>query len=398
MKRLVLSVSILVSTLVVAGLLDHLPSEYEAAVYVGDLQSLYSSLKETTIGNALLNMMGLESMADNFVVSQLQAYEIDPQDFYSSLKEMLFVANATDVVLAFGPVKNAEKIKSALDEMIGDSKMTAVVDGYLVLYTSEKLLEGFKKGGGEVPEKISEFLKDPKVLGVSFNKTGFSEGYGKVWLENGTLISSWKSKALNDEGKKLLSSLEPKSTFPDKDLVGGDAFVMVNTGNLKEVFRYLVNAGVFGKDFQLDEKKLEKLGNSALACVEYSQALIQVLQGEEEEINGKLLAYMDISTTLEDLEKQNENCQVQNGYLVCDKFYMKPDKDRLWMYYPSPDVKLSGGAKEFFESAYTGNEVVLAYADFSKVLENAFGLSQSSYITMKIWIEGDELVGRLQIK
>ncbi len=394
-----LSVLLVLSTVALAGLLDHLPANYESALYVGDLQELYSKLKSTNLGNALLDMMGLESMADNFIASQLQAYEIDPNDFYSSLKELLFVTDGNNALVAVGPVKNPQKLVSAVNEILAGQGKAEIVDGYLVLSTGEELTNAFKNGGGTVPEKVSQFLKDPSTLGVSFSKTKLAVGYGRAWFENGTIISQGRNKALDEEGKAVMASLKPKSPFKEKDLIKGDAFVMVNTGNMKEIIKYLKSTGILTtENAEIDEKKLEELGNTALICVEFSQAFVQVFQGESEEFNGKLLGYIDMSTTMEELKEQNKDCQVQNGYLVCEKFYMKPEKSRLWLYYPDPNVSLSGGVEKFFEESYTGDEVVLAYADFSKVLQDVFGLSQSSYIVLKVWVEGNELMGRLEIK
>ena len=394
MKRALILIALILTTLSVATLLDHLPKDYDSALYVPDLSKAYNAIKGTTIGSALLDMLGLESMADNFIASQLQAYDVDPEEFYSSLKELLVLSKDQDILVAVGPSKNPDKIKSAIEDISGATGTVNVVDDYLVFSTSQSLLDGFKTGGGELP--VKEYLEDEKTLAVSYSRNPDAVVSGRAWFENGMLKSQSRTRALDQEGREVIESLRPKKTFENSDLIEGDAFVMVNTGNIEKIIEYMKDYGV--KFTEIDENQLKKLGNEMLFCIEYSKAAVDMFQGSEESTELKLKGYVETSTTLQEIAQKNESCNLEGNELVCDDIHIAASGGKLWFYMPGKDVKLSGKAKEAFKDLYTGNEIVLVFADFSRILSEVFGLNEDSHLIITVWVEKDEIVSRLEIK
>ncbi len=409
MKRtLIVLVFVIVIQMVFANLLEYLPAEFNSLIYIPDLQKAYDAFKNTEIGEALMDSLGFESMADNLIRSQFDLYNIDTDEFYAKVKELMIITWKDGAALAMGPIVNHKGIRDFFNDLgvfeetityLGKEYHPVLKDlgDYMVLYVGEQEnLESLKRSQNNIPKWVKEALKDPKVLGISFmSKENVLETHSKVYSDGKKLILKGEAIIEDDELLKDVRGLTPKGSFPKSMVKKGEGFLMVNVSSGKALMDLLETLGlqsVLASDRWDDlENIMEPFSGKMFASLEYSQALLNLTYGESATPSVYVeIGFSKIPQKL--LENLKEKCQKLGGETYeCEEGKVVLKGNTVVFEYPE-DMVLSVDVNEKkFGEFYTGNESLMVFLDFSNFLNNMFGLQVDSHALLKVWLEGNKI-------
>jgi len=128
MKKIILLIIIgIFSILSFSSVLDYIPEDSKATIYINNLSKTYESLKTVpTIKSFLLDPFQGEILISNYVEMFLQSIEVKPDEFFNQLKTdmAIFIQKPNpneDLYLfgaVFGPINEPEKFSDAFKKII----------------------------------------------------------------------------------------------------------------------------------------------------------------------------------------------------------------------------------------------------------------------------------------
>ncbi len=408
LKKVAAIILVIFAVSVFAGLLAYLPKDFFSFYYVPDLHELYDSLKKTDVGEALLDSLGLEGMLDNLVRAQFDLYNIDTDEFYENLKELLFLTGTDGLALIFGPVSCYDELKQFLSDMgffdekvsFAGEEYTPVMEklgSYVLFYIGEEeFLSKIKSKENAIPSLVKSVLSDGEVIAVSYtHKEGEFEVHTKLYSKEKMLVLNGEERTLDKELLTRVKGLVSKERFPESMVKNGEGFLMVNVSSgeaLLDIVDFMgLKDAIDEETWQNFRNVSEKFTGKIFASLEYSQALLDLTYNGE----GTPTIFIDISfngVPKDITDKLAEECEKTGGNsYVCEEAEVVVKPDGLVIKAPR-DAELSSEINKMnFPKFYSGKESILAYLDFSEFLNNMFGLEVDSHAMLKAWLEGNTL-------
>ena len=406
MRKAFLILFVMVQIFAMASLLKYVPNNFVTLSYVPDVGKFYNDIKSTEIGDSFLNNLGLESMIDSLIRSQAQAYELDADKLYE-VKEMLNVAGKNWMAFIIGPFEEADKIKDYIENtgILPDSTDVQVyvekLDNNLVFYTRKgnvDVVSILKKEENNVPIWVKNTLKDSKVDMVYYSaEKGVFESYFKVYLKENVLVEEGIGKYFDEDVKEKLENILQGKKFSLDDVVNGEGFLLVNVKDGKSILDLLQVLGVLDllKEEGLDVSIAEKFGGKVFVGADYSEAIENMLYSSEESTPPILTGYVTFNSDPKVILKDKmKSCKEEKDYYLCgdvDIAKVSFKSNKVEFNIPSDLTTTSDINKKVFQKVYKGIENIMVYLDFSKVLNNLFGLDTNSYLIFKVWTEKDEM-------
>lgn len=352
-----------------SGVLDYIPANNKALVYVNNLAESYAELKTVPSFDLLLvSGVGLEGYAMMYSELLTSGFDIDPEIFWSSFETDIgfFIQEPSDNVystgIVFGPMKD---VKTFYDDL-----------NILVLETLRELQITFTpifKGDYLILVQDDVFYKSSK-LGVSIENKPFENGIyyeinssdikntGYFYVKDNELVG--KSTGSVNEDEVALSKKADKS---DSQFLGA---IYGNTSFLpKDLSRFSEYIKIFA-DYNLAESLLKSSSNAEINVG---------IESEEYETDAdfyffsmylKIPSYIKINTesTVSDVlpileENDAKYVNLGDNYI---KFNVKTDGENdsqniskdFYLWKDGNNIFISSMDKEAYNKALSGKEKV----------------------------------------
>ena len=347
-------------------------------------------------------------MIDSLIRSQAEASDINVDKLYE-VKEILNIAGRNWMAFIIGPVEQADKVKEYIEStgILSKSEKVKVyverLDNNLIFYTREgdiDVVSMLKKKKSNIPNWVKNTLKDSKVDMVYYSaENGVFESYAKVYPKDRTLIEEGVGRFFKEDTKKKLENILPGKRFDLNDVVNGEGFLLANVKDGKSILDLLQALGILDllKKEGVDVETAKKFGGKVFVGADYSEAIEEMLYSSEESTPPVLTGYVtfngDPKVILRDKMK---NCKKEEDYYLCgdtNKNMVKVTfkSNKVEFNFPSDLTTTSNINKKVFQKVYKGIENIMVYLDFSKALNNLFGLEANSYLIFKVWTEKGEV-------
>ncbi len=385
--------------------LEYLPENFYGLFYVPDVAKFYDGVKSTEIGNAIFEMLGIESMLDGLITSYLSSYDIDSAEFYK-IKELLLMNGKNWAALIAGPIKDFDKYRNMLSDMGVLNEQIEIygksytlkwikLDEYGMIFIGpDAILEEIKNRTGQIPEWVLDTIKDDKVLSVSFAEIpGEYTSKSKTFLVGKVLKIEGEGKIHDEDVRKKVLKAMYAGKLSENLVTNGEGFVMINLNdfeNLKDLLE------TFNIDITDDdtEEFFEYFEGQAFISADYTQSIISAIGGDQV-ATPTVSVSLKVKNTKKLLDEilNDESCKkVGEDKYRCiadnEDFDVVISGDLFRMRFPAGKEPLSENAKNAFKKFYTGKENILIFLDFSNLVNQLFGMEITSYGMLRIWHDG----------
>lgn len=380
----------------------------------------YDQMKKIPLFDTFINGLGLETMVQGVIASQLVKYGIKIEQFNELLSsQLLFVQKGENFFLALGPAKEAEKLAKAIGDLLGSEMIAKAQKGYVIVSNKREFMELCLNGGGNVPNEMLKWFENNSVWAIgyapkiSLNEAEF-ESVLVVKVEQDRLTGSQKLRAKNDAAFRFLADVRP---FPSYELhkdtnLAGEIFIFSNvqgvTG-LKGIYEQVFNAlpGTFSdvitqslgissnlkdtieKILIVSEKTTGRVAVS-IGVAQFVQSLFET-QKEGEAINPSFYALIEAKITLQEIAKALGKGEIVANELKVDNFTVKSDGKylRVFSNQRSKEKNSLEKALKVFDPI---KHSLFVFADLAPIIEKLLGVASQSTFTAIGVVENDSYI------
>lgn len=411
MKRLI-ALLVLASTVLFA-FNEFIPVSYDFVFLSRNNAKYYDQIKKIPLFDTLINGLGLETMVQGVMASQLVKYGIKIEQFNELLSDQfLFVQKAENFFLALGPARETEKLAKAIGDLLGGEMVTRAQKSYVIISNNREFMELCLSGGGSVPNEALKWFENNSVWAIgyapeiSLNEAEF-EAVLVVKVEQDKLTGSQKLRAKNDAAFRFLADVRP---FPSYELhkdtnLSGEIFIFSNvqgvTG-LKGIYEQIFNAlpetfsgmitqslGISGnlkdtieKILSLSEKTTGRVAAS-IGVAQFIQSLFEA-QKEGEAINPSFYALIEAKIPLQEIARVLGKGEIVANELKVDNFTVKSDGKylRAFSNQQSKEKNSLEKALKIFDPI---RHSLFVFVDLAPIVEKLLGVaSQSTFVAIGV--------------
>ncbi|HBT38572.1 MAG: hypothetical protein XD58_0072 [Thermotoga sp. 50_1627] len=409
MRKLILLL-LLVSTLLL-GLTQFVPQNYDFLLLSRDNAKYYEQMKKVALFDTLINGLGIESMIQGVIASQLVKYGAKIDQFNELLSgQILLIQKDQDFFLAMGPGKETEKLAKAIADFLGKEIWVSAQKSYVVVSNNKDFANLCLKGGGTVPPEVYKRFEDPSVWAVGYSpELAYDEAEFEsslvIKVESDRVSGFLQWKARNDAAKAILSETRPDTSYQlhrDPNL-SGEIFVFSNVQNARAVKTILEQvssdlagnvlgslgqvfgiSGDFGSTTEqilvLSEKASGKMAMS-FGFSQFVQSLFET-QSSTETVEPSFYAVMEAHVTPQEIAEALGRGEVSGDELRIDNFTVKCDGSHVRIFSnqkSSEKASLDKALKLFDPSRHS----LFVFVDFAPIIEKLLGVtSQSAFVAV----------------
>ncbi|WP_448535110.1 hypothetical protein [Pseudothermotoga sp.] len=409
MRKLILLL-LLVGTLML-GVTQFIPQTYDFLLLSRDNAKYYEQMKKIALFDTFINGLGIESMIQGVIASQLVKYGAKMEQFNELLSgQILLVQKDQDFFLAMGPGRETEKLARAIGDFLGKEIWVSAQKPYVVVSNNRDFANLCLKGGGVVPGEVTKRFEDSSVWAVGYSpKLVYDEAEFEslllIKVESDRLSGSLQWKAKNDAAKKVLSEVKPDPSYQlhkDPNL-SGEIFVFSNVQSMravKVISEQVVSnmtgnalgsfAQIFGlpSDLESTTKQILVLSDKSSGKMAMSVGIAQFVQSLFETQPGTVTvepafyAVIEAQITPQEIAKVLGRGEVSGNELKIDSFTVKCDGRYVRVYgkQKSNEKASLEKALRIFDST---KHSLFVFVDFAPIIEKLLGMkSQSIFVAV----------------
>lgn len=411
MRKLI--VLLVLASTVLFAVNEFIPVSYDFVFLSRNNAKYYDQMKKIPLFDTLINGLGIETMVQGIMASQLVKYGIKIEQFNELLSgQFLFVQKGEDFFLALGPAKETEKLAKAIGDLFGSEMIAKAQKGYVIISNKREFMELCLSGGGNVPSEALKWFENNSVWAIgyapkiSLNEAEFESAL-VVKVEQDRLTGSQKLRAKNDAAFRFLADARP---FPSYDLhkdtnLAGEIFIFSNVQgatDLNGIYEQIFNAlpGTFSgtmmqslgipsnlkdtiqKVISLSEKTTGRVAVS-IGVAHFIQSLFEA-QKEGEAINPSFYIVFEARITLQEIAKALGKGEIVANELKVDNFTVKSDGKyvRAFSNQQSKEKNSLEKALKIFDPV---KHSLFVFVDLAPIVEKLLGIvSQSTFVAIGV--------------
>ena len=409
MRKLILLL-LLVSTLLL-GLTQFVPQSYDFLLLSRDNAKYYEQMKKVTLFDTLINGLGIESMIQGVIASQLVKYGAKIDQFNELLSgQILLIQKDQDFFLAIGPGKETEKLAKAIADFLGKEVWVSAQKSYVVVSSNKDFAGLCLKGGGVVPAEVNKHFEDPSVWAVGYSpKRAYDEAEFEsllvIRVESDRVSGFLQWKARNDAAKAIISETRPDPSYQlhkDPNL-SGEVFAFSNVQNARAVKTILEQVagdlagnvlgslgqvfGISGDFGGITEQILilsEKASGKMAMSFGFSQLVESLFEAQSDAVSVEpsFYAVIEAQITAQEIAKALGRGEVSGDELKIDNFTVKCDGRyvRVFSNQRSDEKASLDKALKLFDP---NRHSLFVFIDFAPIIEKLLGVaSQSAFVAV----------------
>ncbi|MGM0640225.1 MAG: hypothetical protein ACQESN_02225 [Thermotogota bacterium] len=418
MKKIILIFIVSIfSILSFTTVLDFVPEDSKATVYINNLSQTYDSLKTVpTIKSLLLDPFQGEILISNYVEMFLESIKVKPNEFFGQLKTdmALFVQKPNveeDLYLfgaAFGPIDEPDKFSDAFKKIIEPLSNSGIsfntinkeVNGekYVILVQDKSVYQSVKT--------VSVTFKDIYENGIYFKiDSSEMENEGFAYVKDSVLIGKASGivdeKAINEDyikqaqDYKFYGTIFTASGLVPKEITGINEIINI-IADSKLVEKILESSQGFEMNADLNletqEQQNIKIKQDSYIKVNSSIDLDSIIPIMEENnityekvSDEKITFQIDVNAQNAELESVNYNLWKDNEVIYISEMDNKSLDEKT---NKKPSLSSNNLFKNLTQRIGYGNLMVL-FLDFSKFMDQFAGLQGEFGFLLNIEHLGD---------